>query len=124
MPITDEELERRHQVAEGGTKELYEELLAARRALVIAKKISDIGPILETNLYRMELEGCPRNELYLAVVHKRADGSGRVGPTWDLGEFAQDLEQLSSMMSTEEERLDLSAAGILSAFGPVRSDPV
>lgn len=127
MPLTDEEVQILHDTAsEGKVKDLYAEVLQARKTLPLAKKIAELGPILETNVYTMQLQGCPKNEMYLAVLHKKPDGTGRVGPTWDLGEFGDDLSALAKLLTTEEEMLELNAAGIVSVFGAggIKSTPV
>jgi hypothetical protein len=126
MPTTDEELQHLHDNSVGQNKELYAELIQARKALPLAKKLSQLGPIVETHVYGMELQGCPRDELHMAIVHKKADGSGRVGPMWDLGEFGTDLDKLAKILSTEDEVMELKAAGIVSMFGAgnIKSTPV
>ncbi len=65
----------------------------------------------------MGLQGAKKDELQLAIIHKKPDGSGRIGPMWDLGEFAADLEELSKLLNDEEEQMELSAAGIAAIFG-------
>lgn len=123
---SDEELQHLHDNSTGTNKELYAELIQARKALPLAKQIAELGPILTTCLYGMELEGCPRSELKMAIVHKKPDGSGKVGPTWELGDFDRDLNLLSELLSTEEELADLKADGIVVLFGSgnIKSTPV
>jgi len=88
-----------------------------QRALEIAKKLSAIGPMLKTSVYTMELEGAKKEGMHLAIIHKNPDGSGRVGPMWQLGEFMSDLEELAQLLNTEEEQRQLSAASIAAIFG-------
>jgi hypothetical protein len=90
------------------------------QALEIAKRLASIGPALRTSLLIMELEGAKKEELQLAIIHRRPDGSGQVGPSWELGAFVEDLEKLALLLNTVEERLDLEAEGIATIFGGVR----
>lgn len=117
MPTTDEELLKARDEANGPAKDLYDELLEARKALAIAKKITSIGPMLSSSIYTMELQGCKKSELQLAVIHKKPDGSGRVGPMWELGEFVENMEELAKLLHTKDEHMELSAMGIASIFG-------
>ncbi len=118
MPISDDELLARHNLAEGADKDLLAELMRARKSLAVAQKLSQLGPLLDTSLFTMQLQGhAPLNELYLGILHKKPDGSGRVGPSWPLGEFHQDLKQLAELLLVEEQQMDLKAAMIGQIFG-------
>jgi hypothetical protein len=88
-----------------------------QKALAIAKKLSSIVPALESGIFLMELEGAKRGELRLAIIHKKPGGGGRVGPTLDLAEFLQDMKEMSTLLHSEEELVDLSAGGIVALFG-------
>lgn len=111
MPISDDELLARHDLAEPPIKELLAELLRARKALVVAEKLSQLGSLLDMSLFTMQLQGpLPPDELYLGILHKKADGSGRVGPSWPIGEFHQDLKQLAELLLTDDQQMDLKAS--------------
>lgn len=117
MPITDLELQALHDHSEGDTKELMAELIQARKALPLAKKLSQLGPLLGTPMFMMELQGpTPPEELYLGILHKKADGTGRLGPNWPLGEFRQDLDALSEILLNEDEAMELKAMSLTSVF--------
>lgn len=88
-----------------------------QKALEIAKKLSSIAPALKSGLFLMELEGAKRNELKLAIIHQKPEGGGRVGPTFELESFLKDLEEISKLLHTEDELIELSAHGIVALFG-------
>jgi hypothetical protein len=117
MAITDEELSSLHDQADGPVKELLAELMRARKALPLAKKLSQLAPLLDTSLFTMQLqESAPPEEIFLGILHKNPAGGGRVGPSWPLGEFHQDLKTLGDLLLTEDEQLDLKAAMLSSMF--------
>ena len=117
MSISDQALESLHETASGPTKEALGELRQARKAIAIARDLAQLGPILKSAVNVMCIEGATLESLQLAVIRKNPDGSGKVGPTWALGEFAADLEKLSDLVHDDEERQDLSAAGLTAIFG-------
>ncbi len=118
MPIPDQELEAIHAASVGTPHDLLGELIEARKALVVAKKLAQLAPMVQTSLTLMTLQETHKpEELFLAIVHKKADGTGRVGPTWLLGEFLQNLEQLGKLLLSEDEDLELKATMLAKTFG-------
>lgn len=119
MPATDDELKALHEQATGTIRELLGELIEARKACVVARKLSQLSPLLHSSITVMRLQHhFPPEELFLALMHKKPDGTGRVGPSWPAAEFLQDLEQLSEMLLDEDEEMDLRAVGLSNIFGP------
>jgi hypothetical protein len=114
MSTTDQELEVLRDSAEDGQlKELLNELIQARKALVVAKKLSQLGSLLEISLFTMQMqEAVLLDELYLGILHKKADGSGRVGPSWPIDEFHQDLKKLGDLLLSDDQKMELKASMI------------
>jgi len=119
MPISDAELQTLHDATQDEQlKELLAELTKARQALPLAQKISQLGLLIDSHLFTMKLQeaGLKPEELFLAIIRRKADGSGMVGPQWALEEFHQDLKKLGEFLLDEKAQMELKAASILSLF--------
>lgn len=74
--------------------------------LEVADKVSSFAPMLKIYMDMLCLEqSCQLEELKLAVVHRRADGSGRIGPSWEGKEFLDDLTKLRGLLNVAEGSL-------------------
>lgn len=88
-------------------------------AIELARKITSLAPMLKSSVYLMQLDGADMSGLHLAIIAMNIDGSGKIGPKWELGEFLNDLIELGKLVHTEDELIDQSSGGIASIFGRV-----
>lgn len=65
------------------------EMLEAR------KDLWNFLPMLKLFKAALGLQSGKEAELQMAIIAKRPDGTGQIGPTWDAEEFMQTLEILA-----------------------------
>lgn len=74
--------------------------------LEVADSVSSFAPMLRIYMDMLCLEeGCSLKDLKLAVVHRKPDGTGRVGPSWDGQAFLDDLTKLRGLLNVAEGSL-------------------
>jgi hypothetical protein len=60
------------------------------------KSLSALYPILAVMTKQVELEN-PGGQIRLAVISKSPDGTGKVGPSWEVEQFLNDLKTLAGL---------------------------
>ena len=57
------------------------------------ESLRDLLILLPAYIERLKVE-CPDADIHLGVIAFNEDGSGKIGPSWELGDFADDLALL------------------------------
>lgn len=71
--------------------------------LEVANRVSSMAGMLRLYMEMLCLEeNCTMDELKIAIMHRKSDGSGRVGPSWAGKEFLNDLTKLHGLLNVSD----------------------